>query len=121
MIKFKRVDHIHIAVPPERLEEARDFYTGIIGLELIERPDNLFNSAGYWFAIADVQLHVGVEPPMPVSTRHVAFEAEDVASALEHLKGKVEILEEPVIPGRVRFAFHDPFGNRIELLQYITL
>ncbi len=119
MIKFKQVDHIHIAVPPEKLEEAKDFYTNIIGLELTERPDHLFSSIGYWFNIADVQLHIGVEPPMPVSTRHTAFEVEDVVTALEYLKDKVEILDEPEIPGRVRFAFHDPFGNRIELLQYL--
>lgn len=121
MIKFKRVDHIHIAVPPGRLEEAKDFYSNIIGLELIDRPDDLFNSAGYWFNIAAIQLHVGVEPPMPISTRHTAFEVQDAAAALEYLKDKVEILEEPVIPGRDRFAFHDPFGNRIELLQLTAL
>jgi catechol 2,3-dioxygenase-like lactoylglutathione lyase family enzyme len=121
MIKFKRVDHIHIAVPPGRLEEAKDFYASIIGLELTERPDYIFGSAGYWFNIADVQLHVGVEPPMPISTRHTAFEVEDIAAALKHLEDKIEILEEPVIPGRIRFAFHDPFGNRVELLQYIAI
>ena len=54
---------------------------------------------------------------MPVSTRHTAFEVADVDAALNYLKDKVKILEEPVIPGRSRFAFLDPFGNRIELLQ----
>jgi catechol 2,3-dioxygenase-like lactoylglutathione lyase family enzyme len=117
MIKFKRVDHIHIAVPPEKLEEAKNFYIHVIGLELIERPNHLFKTAGYWFNIADIQLHIGVEPPMRISTRHTAFEVEDVAAALAYLKDKVEILDEPEIPGRTRFAFHDPFGNRIELLQ----
>ncbi len=34
MIDFIRADHVHISVPPERLEEAKDFYTGdIIGLD----------------------------------------------------------------------------------------
>jgi len=118
-IQFKRADHIHIAVSPERLEEARQFYTDVIGLELIERPNHLFNTAGYWFNIGDVQLHVGVEPQMPVSIRHTAFEVADVDAALNYLKGKVKILEEPVIPGRRRFAFLDPFGNRMELLQLL--
>jgi len=119
MIGFKRVDHIHIAVAPERLEEARIFYTDIIGLELIDRPDHLFKSPGYWFNIGDIQLHIGVEPQLPVSTRHTAFEVTDVDAALNYLTGKVEILAEPVIPGRRRFAFLDPFGNRIELLQLL--
>ena len=120
MITFKRIDHIHICVAPERLEEARVFYTDVIGLENIYRPDHLFTSAGYWFNIGDAQLHIGVEPLLPQSIRHTAFEVADVDAALEYLQNKVEILPEPVIPGRSRFAFHDPFGNRIELLQIIN-
>ena len=116
-ITFKRVDHIHITVPPERLNEAKDFYIDLIGLELIDRPNHLFKSAGYWFNIAGIQLHIGAESQMPVSTRHTAFEVVDIDDALIYLKDKVKILEEPLIPGRKRFAFLDPFGNRIELLQ----
>jgi catechol 2,3-dioxygenase-like lactoylglutathione lyase family enzyme len=118
-IIFKRVDHIHIAVPTECLEEAKNFYSEIIGLELIDRPNHLFTTRGYWFNIGNVQLHVGIEPRMPVSTRHTAFEVTDVDAALNYLKDKVQILEEPKIPGRRRFAFLDPFGNRMELLQII--
>jgi len=116
-IRFKRVDHVHIAVTPERLEEAKRFYTDVMGLELIDRPNHIFTTAGYWFNIGDVQLHVGVEPPMPISTKHTAFEVEDVDAALKHLQGRVQINKEPPIPGRRRFSFYDPFGNRIELLE----
>lgn len=120
MINFKWLDHIHICVPPDRLEEAKDFYTKVIGLELIDRPDHLFSSAGYWLNIGDAQLHIGVEPAQPRSIRHTAMEVLDVDAAREHLQDNgVEIVEEPVIPGRRRFAFIDPFGNRMELLQLI--
>ncbi|HEK18827.1 VOC family protein [Mucilaginibacter sp.] len=120
MITFKRLDHLHICVPPEKLEDARAFYSEIIGIELIERPDHLFSSAGYWFNIGNVQLHIGVEPALPRSIRHTAFEVEDVDAARQLLqKNNIEIIEEPVIPGRRRFAFIDPFGNRMELLQLI--
>jgi catechol 2,3-dioxygenase-like lactoylglutathione lyase family enzyme len=121
MIRFKRIDHIHIAVAPGRLDEALKFYTEIIGLELIDRPNHLFRTKGYWFNIGDAQLHVGIEVPLPVSTRHTAFEVEDVDAALNYLQNKVQILPEPEIPGRKRFAFLDPFGNRIELLQLIKV
>jgi catechol 2,3-dioxygenase-like lactoylglutathione lyase family enzyme len=90
-----------------------------MGLELIERPNHLFTTMGYWFNIGDVQLHVGIEPEMPVSTRHTAFEVVDMDAALQYLEGKVHLLDEPEIPGRRRFAFLDPFGNRIELLQLL--
>jgi catechol 2,3-dioxygenase-like lactoylglutathione lyase family enzyme len=120
MIKFIRADHIHICVPEERLEEAKQFYTAVIGLQLIERPDHLFSHPGYWFNIGDIQFHIGVEPFLGRSIRHTAFEVADIAAAREYLQNNsVEIIEEPVIPGRARFAFIDPFGNRMELLQII--
>jgi catechol 2,3-dioxygenase-like lactoylglutathione lyase family enzyme len=120
MITFKRLDHFHICVPPNQLEQARDFYIKIIGLEQIERPHHLFSSAGYWFNVGNVQLHIGVEEAMPQSIRHSALEVTDVDAALKHLQDNgIEILNEPVILGRKRFAFLDPFGNRMELLQII--
>ncbi|TSD64547.1 glyoxalase [Inquilinus sp. KBS0705] len=120
MITFKRVDHFHVCVPPDRLEEARQFYGAVLGLEQIYRPDHLFSSAGYWFNIGDGQLHIGVEPALPRTIRHTALEVTDVAAARQHLENNgVEIVEEPVIPGRDRFAFIDPFGNRMELLEIL--
>ena len=117
MIKFKRADHIQVCVPLERLEEARIFYTDVVGLERIERP--AFNSKGYWFQIADIQLHLSTEEALPRSSRHTAFEVEDIAEARLHLESfGVEFWEEPVILGRTRFSFIDPFGNRMELLEF---
>ena len=120
MIEFIRADHIHICVPVEKLEEAKQFYTNILGLQQIERPNHLFSTSGYWFNIGNIQLHIGVEPALPRSIRHTAMEVADVAAARVLLEKKnIEIVEEPVIPGRTRFAFIDPFGNRMELLQMI--
>ena len=119
MIAFKRIDHIHICVPRERLEEARLFYTEIIGLQLIARPDNVFTNPGYWLAVAGIELHIGVEPSLARTSRHSAFEVKDVHAAKAYLESKgVELIKEPVIPGRERFAFIDPFGNRMELLEF---
>lgn len=119
MINFKRADHIHICVPHDKLEEARLFYASIIGLQLIDRPD-VFSSAGYWFKMADIELHIGVEDSLPRSIRHTAMEVSDISVARQHLESHgVKIVEEPVIPGRTRFAFIDPFGNRMELLQML--
>ncbi|MDP9075917.1 MAG: VOC family protein [Bacteroidota bacterium] len=120
MIEFIRADHINICVPSERLEEARVFYSEVLGLKQIERPDHLFNTPGCWFDIGDIQLHIGVEPPKPESVRHIAFEIKNVDDAMKLFeKYNVQILQEPEIPGRKRFAFLDPFGNRMELLQLI--
>ncbi len=76
MITFKRADHINISVPPERLEEAFEFYSEVLGLEQIERPDKIFGSKGYWFNIGDIGFHIGsyANPALPRSTsRHTRF------------------------------------------------
>jgi catechol 2,3-dioxygenase-like lactoylglutathione lyase family enzyme len=118
MITFLRADHFHVCVPEEQLEEARAFYADVIGLQQIYRPD-VFGAPGHWFDIGNVQLHIGVEPALPRSIRHTAIEVADIAAAKQHLEhNNVEIVDEPQIPGRTRFSFIDPFGNRMELLQY---
>ncbi|CAN5167816.1 VOC family protein [soil metagenome] len=120
MIRFKRADHIHICVPADKLEEAKQFYINIIGLQQKERPKQLDASKGYWFTIGDIELHIGVDEPVARVRRHTAFEVEDIEAARRQFnKYGVEIAEEPHIPGRERFAFIDPFGNRMELLQMI--
>ncbi|MDB5155415.1 MAG: hypothetical protein JWR50_122 [Mucilaginibacter sp.] len=119
MINFKRTDHINICVAPEQLEAARQFYANVFGLEAIPRPDHIFDTPGYWFNIAGIQLHIGVEPPVGFTFRHTAFEVTDLAIARKHLEANgIKIDEEPVIEGRDRFTFLDPFGNRMELLEY---
>jgi len=117
MIDFIWINHIHICAPPERLEEARRFYADVMGLQEIHRPE-VFPAPGHWFAIGDIELHIGVEQPHPITIRHSAFEVADLAAARKQLeKQGVKISEEPVIPGRERFSFFDPVGNRMELLQ----
>jgi catechol 2,3-dioxygenase-like lactoylglutathione lyase family enzyme len=117
MIGFTRINHIHICVPEHRLEEARLFYTNVMGLQQINRPD-VFPEPGHWFAVGDIELHIGVEDPHPLTIRHSAFEVADLDAARAQLeKHGITINEEPVIPGRIRFSFLDPFGNRMELLQ----
>ena len=117
-ITFKRINHFHICIPADRLEEARIFYQEVLGLELIARPDTVFEKPGYWFNIGDVQLHLGVEKALRYTERHTALEVSDLASAKKHLEENgIEISSQPKVAGWERFAFLDPFGNRMELIQ----
>jgi len=119
MISFKRTDHIHICVPEERLEEARKFYTDVIGLPQKYRPVEL-NDLGIWFQLPDIELHIGVEEAHLLTIRHTAFEVADLEAARAHLQQNgVEIQKQRDIAGRKRFSFLDPFGNRMELLEYL--
>jgi len=120
MIKFVKLDHIQICIPIGKEDEARKFYTDIIGLTEIPKPLALIPNGGLWYQIADIQLHIGTENEVNKSKRHPAFEVSDLEDAKQYLnKHGIIIKEETPIPGIERFSFIDPFGNRIELLQKI--
>lgn len=118
MINIKRLDHIQICIPIGKENEARSFYSDILGFFEVPKPKELVPNGGLWYQVADIQFHIGTENENNKSKRHPAFEVEDLATAREFLKrNKVKIKEEIRIPGQDRFSFFDPFGNRIELLQ----
>jgi catechol 2,3-dioxygenase-like lactoylglutathione lyase family enzyme len=117
-IHIKRLDHVQICIPFGEEERAREFYTRVLGLEEIEKPDALKPNGGLWFKVADIQLHIGVEEMQGKSKRHPAFEVEGLEQIREHLReNQVKIKEETEVPGLNRFSFFDPFGNRIELME----
>lgn len=119
-IQFKRLDHVQLCIPFGEEERAREFYTRMLGLEEIEKPDVLKPRGGMWFKIANIQLHIGVEEMHGKSKRHPAFEVEGLEQVREHLiENNVELREEPAVPGINRFSFFDPFGNRIELMEKV--
>ncbi|MBC3787546.1 VOC family protein [Spirosoma utsteinense] len=116
MIHFKRLDHILMSIPEGQTAEARAFYSQVLGLSEI---------AGYhpggaiWFQIADIQLHLREEAGGNLSARHPAFEVADLDQARQRLTELgVAITFSSDIDGRQRFFIRDPFGNRIEFLQY---
>ncbi len=120
MIKFKRLDHVQICIPKGKENKARHFYTNIVGLTEIAKPEALIPNGGLWYEIADVQLHIGTENEPNKSKRHPAFEVINLEEARRHLTRQgVALKDEIQIPGQKRFSFTDPFDNRIELLEKI--
>ena len=118
MITFKRLDHLQICIPKGKEDEARKFYTDILGLKEIPKPAALIPNGGLWYQLADIQLHIGVEDEVAPSKRHPAFEVTDLHAARGQLeKHGIKIKEEIEVPGVTRFSFFDPFGNRMELLS----
>ncbi|UYQ94517.1 VOC family protein [Chitinophaga horti] len=118
MFRFKKIDHVAITIPAGKSDEAKAFYGGI--LELVEIPGNHPRSAT-WYEMGDIQLHI-VEEAMtgPVSGRHPAFEVDDLDKAKEYLEtNNIQVSYSSLIEGRERLFFRDPFGNRIELIEYL--
>ena len=106
-----------MTLPPGGEDAARAFYTGLLGLPELPKPPELAGRGGVWFAIGEVQLHLGVEEPGPPSRRHLAIQLQKLASVRRRLVAAGVPLE-PAIPleGMERFYCRDPFGARLELL-----
>lgn len=118
-----RIHHVQITVAPHEVDEARAFYCGVLGLMEVEKPDTLKGRGGFWMAIGDQQVHVGMEDRENRSRTkgHIAYEVANLDVWRRHLSDKGIVIQASVpIPGYERFEFHDPFGNRVEMIQPIN-
>jgi catechol 2,3-dioxygenase-like lactoylglutathione lyase family enzyme len=116
------IDHVQITVPANAVAEARAFYCGLLGLREVEKPAVLQERGGFWLQVGDHQVHVGTEEGVArqATKAHVAYAVTDVAGWRARLAAAgVEVLDGIPIPGRDRFEFRDPFGNRIELIEAV--
>ncbi|MGM7700975.1 VOC family protein [Pseudalkalibacillus sp. Hm43] len=117
-IHFERLHHVQVCIPTGEEDTARNFYTEVLGLDEIEKPEALKANGGLWYEVAGIELHIGTEPHTEQSKRHPAFAIRNLEQVKEYLIQKgVKIKEETQIPGMKRFSFFDPFNNRIELLE----
>ncbi|MBO9656058.1 VOC family protein [Rhizobium sp. BR 250] len=113
------LDHLQLAIPAGREEEARAFYGGLLGFMEQAKPANLAARGGCWFACGPIKLHLGVEQDFrPARKAHPAFLVDDLASLRKTLEtAGCHVVEDEPLEGYHRFYVHDPFGNRIEMMQ----
>lgn len=119
---IQRLHHVQITVPSDCVDEARDFYCGVLGLTEIPKPDSLLARGGFWVALGDLQVHIGVEDNFDrLQTKaHLAYQVDNVPAWRDKLIAHgFEIGESIPIKGYDRFEFRDPFGNRLELIQVV--
>ncbi len=113
------LDHVQLAMPAGREDEARAFYAGVLGLTEQVKPANLARRGGVWFARGDLKIHLGVEAGFrPARKAHPAFRVKNLAKLRARCEaaGYPTVDDEP-LPGYERFYVADPFGNRIECLE----
>ncbi len=120
------IDHVQLTIPPgdEHLEPARRCYVEALGLREIGKPEELRARGGLWFEGGDpgsghgFQVHLGVEEPLD-TRRHPAFVTDDLVALRARCEaGGLRTLDDVPLAGRERFHVFDPFGNRIEMLQW---
>jgi catechol 2,3-dioxygenase-like lactoylglutathione lyase family enzyme len=118
-MRVERIEHVQLAMPPGGEARASDFYTGLLGIPERPKPPHLAVRGGCWFERGALKLHVGVEESFrPARKAHAALVVTDLASLLIRLReAGVEIVDDEPLEGYERCYVHDPFGNRIELME----
>lgn len=114
------IDHIQIAAPAGCEDTARQFYGELLGMEEIPKPENLRGSGGCWFLCGSQEVHIGIQNDFVSAKKaHPGFTVQRLEPLRARLiEAECIISEDPPIPGRSRFFTHDPFGNRIEFLEF---
>lgn len=131
------VDMIHAGVridpADESVHKAKEFYAGLLGLEMDKERPVIPGIPGFWSNIRrgdrTKQIHImGAEGRSPAAksekhdpTRaHIAFTVADLEAARDTLEVQgVEFWEFKSLVGNrsEQLFFEDPFGNMIELQQ----
>jgi catechol 2,3-dioxygenase-like lactoylglutathione lyase family enzyme len=115
------IDHINIRAPAGLLDEVRQFYCAIFGLEEGFRP--AFASQGYWLYAGErpiVHLSLGGEAaaaPGSVHLDHVAFQTADLPAFTKTLDASGVPFRCNYIPeiDLTQLFFSDPAGTGLEV------
>ena len=125
---FKRVDHVEIV--PRNAETTIDFYVNILGFRVKSRIEVKMPPMRevIYLELGDTIIEIisaddpkpKSEAPWEVGYRGIALEVEDMAKAVDYLRGKgIAIALEPVDLGdSFRGEIRDPDGLIIELRQW---
>ncbi|MCL1895119.1 MAG: VOC family protein [Clostridiales bacterium] len=128
----------HIGIFVEEPEVAIDFYTNVLGGELLFTIYNESDGENIsMIKMGDYHIEL-IQPPegaeeAPEAARrtrnHFAIEVEDIQAAVNHVKSHGYVLEEEGIYYVPEFGdnktnlnvafFHGPSGERIEFFQYV--
>jgi catechol 2,3-dioxygenase-like lactoylglutathione lyase family enzyme len=116
-LRIVGVDHVQLAMPAGREDEARAFYAGLLGLPEKPKPAELAKRGGAWFESARVKIHLGVENDFrPARKAHPGLLVEGLTELAQRLRAAGYEVSEESVDGRARAFVHDPFGNRLELI-----
>jgi len=118
-MRVTRVAHVSVNVEGS-LEETRRFYSDVLGLGDLDRPD-IPGVGGHWHGLGEAELHLvdapsaglGIDPTGP----HFCVFVDDLDAAIRELDDR-SIPHLDAAQGAVRQVWiTDPAGNTIELQQ----
>ncbi|MEJ1978976.1 MAG: VOC family protein [Acetobacteraceae bacterium] len=118
-MQVRHIDHVLLAMPTGREDEARAFYQGMLGIPEVAKPPPLAARGGCWFENGPLKIHLGVDKDfIPARKAHPAFIVADLPRLVARLEqGGYRISDDEPLAGYDRKFVDDPFGNRIELME----
>jgi catechol 2,3-dioxygenase-like lactoylglutathione lyase family enzyme len=113
------IDHVQLAMPAGAEQEARAFYSGLLGIPESAKPAELAGRGGAWFEAGALKIHLGVEADFrPARKAHPGLLVCELAALLIRLEqAGVNVTRDTALSGYDRAFVSDPFGNRLELLE----
>lgn len=114
-----RIDHVQLAMPRGGEDRAREFYSGLLGIPEVPKPEALAKRGGCWFERGDLKVHLGVEAEFRAARKaHPAFLVRGLGELVGRLRAAgAEVTDDGLLPGHERVYVTDPFGNRLELVE----
>lgn len=123
--KFSGIDHVQLAAPPGCENDARRFFVDLLGWEELPKPEPLRQRGGVWFQCGMHQVHIGVQHDfVPATKAHPAFHVENIDALRDYLlRQNVQVIDDDARAGEGarRFYLSDPFGNRLEFLEWLKV
>lgn len=112
-----RLSHINVTMPKGSEDRARAFYSELLGLQEIPKPEPLRARGGVWFDAGGLDLHLSIEENRADADarRHFGLECGDIIGLRKKLKSAGIKTEGGRPAPWQRFFAWDPFGNRIEI------
>ncbi|MFT7648351.1 MAG: glyoxylase I family protein [Candidatus Poriferisodalaceae bacterium] len=110
----------HVSINVASVAEVAPFYTEVLGMKALERPDFPFD--GRWLQTpsgGEVHL-IEVDGWVPPKGQHWAFKVDDIDGTVTDLRSRgVEVRDPRPLPGTTarQTFFFDPAGNMIEINQ----
>jgi catechol 2,3-dioxygenase-like lactoylglutathione lyase family enzyme len=113
------LDHVQLAMPAGREQEAETFYAGVLGFVRIPKPEPMASRGGCWFSAGSANVHLGVEADFrPAQKAHPALVVRNLAALVASLESAgFAVRPNPDQAEGAGCYVDDPFGNRLELID----
>jgi catechol 2,3-dioxygenase-like lactoylglutathione lyase family enzyme len=120
---FERLHHVQLAIPAGGEEASRAFWGAVLGLSELAKPPVLAARGGCWFRGGGLEVHLGVEQPFaPAAKAHPGILVSELPALATHFQAHSIAIEwDSNFPGFDRFYAADPFGNRLEFMEPVSI